>query len=178
MENRLTAEERAEYELIMELACFDPHTGKAYPTAKLGENVRRELDRAESMGQAWARWFIEDDRELGHQRRAKQWLGSRSLIQVSDDEQRLVTKRQRYSILRETSAGREWQPMLYEDMTWSDLEQLIASNQSQIYTGRLNLRTHQRLLALRDRHPGAATVGDALRAEGASIDDYLAEGAA
>ena len=42
---------------------------------------------------------------------------------------------------------------------------------------RTTVRTHKAILKLMDRHPGAATVRDALAAEGMTMDDYLASAA-
>lgn len=173
MDNRLEPEQREEYEIIMHAACFDPVTNKPYPTKELGWRVAAELDRADSMGKEWAAWFIEEDREVGHVKRAKRFRDQKYVVQVPDGE-RMATRAQIYSIPKVSGAGHiYYQPTLLQDMTHEELDALIAMDRQQLASARLNLRVHLRLKELMAEHPDAATVRDALAAIGTDIHKFL-----
>ena len=176
--NTMTPEDRAELEILMEAACLD-QLGKPFPSAELGQRLLDALQQADSMGKDWAAAIVEDAARAALVSRAKRWLKTRFVVHAEDGQDRLVTRAGVYSLRRQVGAEglAAFQPVLIEDMTAADVDQLVEMSREQLASTRLNLRTARKLKALMAAHPSALTVGQALVAAGESIADYLGRAA-
>lgn len=172
----MTADERAEYDALVERACFDP-LGKPYKTGEAADRLRLALDDAEQAHRPWAEWVRADALFAGLSSLATK-ARAQKRITTNDGASGKAPRQGINSLRRITPSGVvEWQPKLIDDMSRDEVAELLDLSVRRQKGNRTTVRTHKAILKLMDRHPGAATVRDALAAEGMTMDDYLASAA-
>lgn len=170
MRNILSREERAEYDALLHDAAYE--NGEMVATNLVAGRAHVLLVNAEKAGRAWAEIVL--DRALTQGLRAEV-SRYRKRINVTTETDLLGTRARTkvYSISESAPDGSTvWQPKLYEEMTLSDLDQLINGSEAQ-----LDAIQHNRLAAKRLRaalvQTGKPTVGQALIALGQSLEEAL-----
>lgn len=168
----LSPEEREEYDALLVEAGLDDN-GLPRESAEIGPRMHDLLMDAAQAGRAWAGWVIRDDAEDGHLRRFKGWLKQEKRHKVLYDGV-IVSRAAVRGITRKKDDGSTMHQLFeWRDMSWMDIEAQIAEASLRIRSERITISTARKLLALRDRAPGAATPAEAAKLLGLELDDYL-----
>lgn len=168
----LSAEERAEYDALVFEAGFD-HFGKRRPSHEIGDRFHELLLDAIQAKRTWAQWVMDEDARAGHIRRFKGWDRTRHPVRTRDGEK--VVRLSGVQALRRRDPETEamfWQDTSLEDMTIDDLDSVIEGMSSKMAPLMYNRETARSLRTL-VAECGTATVGEALRSVGLTMDEYL-----
>lgn len=169
----LSPEERAEYDDLLHQVGHDDY-GNVLPSSDIGPRMRSHLEDAIQAGRTWAAYMLEDCTEAGCLKAWKDWHKAQRKVQVFHNE-KLIPKTAAMSIKRRQSAtGKIYHQLTFwEAMGADDLRQLIADAHIRIEGEKVSIATAVRLLSAIDE-TGAATVGEAMRILGTTVDDFLA----
>jgi hypothetical protein len=170
--NMLSVEERAEYDATVFEAGFD-RAGKRRPSHEIGEHFHALLLDAIQAKRPWAQWVMDEDARAGHIRRFKAWDRTRQPVHTKDGER--IVRVSRVQAVRRRDPETEamfWQDTEYEDMGVADLDSVIAGMDGKIAPLLHNRETARSLRDLVEQ-TGAATVREALKRRGMSMDNYL-----
>jgi hypothetical protein len=172
--NRMTAEERAEYDQLMLEAGTDAD-GKPLPSHAIGPRVLKALsDAAHQAHRTWAMEVLNDIYVSGCLKRWKDWNRGRAVITVAG-ETYVTTKAAAMSVMKQAEGRQYFQLTFWEDMSRDELTQIIASSAGRIDSERTTIATARRLLKLLDRAPSARTVAQAADQLSIELDEYLGQ---
>lgn len=167
----MTPEERTEFESLMyEVGYRD---GELVPSAEIGSRLVDALTDASQAGRLWAQWLLDDYLEEGAREAWKHWHNQEKKTKVFVAG-KLVTKPAFRSVRLHTvdKPGGYWQPMMYEDMTATELRDLVRRSRAQVEAEQVNITTALKLLNAIEQ-TGAATVREAMASLGTHLDAYL-----
>lgn len=169
----LTSEEREEFDTLLYDAGYDPD-GKPFPSHLIGPRAVASLLAAVQAQREWAQWVLDDMTTSGALKRWRKWNKQRDVITVKGKSY-TVTKPAAIGVRRRDPAGKAYfQPVLWEDLTRDELEQIIARSAKQIDSERSTIATAKRLLKLMTRVPEANKVSEAAAAVGTTTEAFLA----
>lgn len=164
-----SADERAEYEALMSRVLAATETTRE--RVDLMEDLVTDAIQAHRF---WASDVERESRRAGYAARIKRHEKERETVLVSY-EGRLLSKPRVIGTTRRIDGHPVAVQGLIEVMTWDELEAKRADYLVQIRAYDVNIATIDRLLALRDLAPGAATPEEAATSIGTTVDEWLGE---
>ena len=159
-------EERAEYDELLDEVCAKNDTTGTRAAALIDG-----LDDAVQAHRPWALPVLKDLAYVGAQRAVKRHARRRAPSAITKSGRDKVVMAGR-KVTTETG-GSAYQQEQLTLFTREDLQAMATRAGQQIKAERDNIEWAKALLALMDKHPSAATVADALRAEGTTIEAWL-----
>lgn len=171
MTNILSPEEREEYDALLRDAAYEK--GRLVQSDLVASRAHALLIDAVKAGRSWAEIQLERALMDGIRGEVRRYV-KRVNTTTETDALGSRSRPKVYSVPQENAdGGVHWQPKLFEDMTLTDLDQVIKSSGAQIAA---NLHNKQAAIRLRDKiiATKAATVRDALAALGESLEEALA----
>ena len=165
----LSIEERDEFRSLMSEAL----DGSRQPDVSA---VARAMDAMEAADRAGRAWPDEVRRQAIHQllqSELKRIAKEESMVSV-DYNGRFVQKTARRGVVKRRIDGTTHrQQSLWTDMTWEEFEGWSAMNDAQIDGLMVNRHAATKLRTLHERFPESRTVGEALAAIGATLEEFL-----
>ena len=165
----LSIEERDEFRSLMSEAL----DGSRQPDISA---VARAMDAMEAADRAGRAWPDEVRRQAIHQllqSELKRIAKEESMVSV-DYNGRFVQKTARRGVVKRQIDGTTYrQQSLWTDMTWEEFEGWSAMNDAQIDGLMVNRHAAAKLRTLHERFPESRTVGEALAAIGATLEEFL-----
>jgi hypothetical protein len=167
---QLSPEERGEYAEMLDSAL----NGSRQADQPAIDRMESFMAQADRTGRDWPSLLYRYWQREGIRSALKAHAKSQSRALVAYNGN-LITKDTRRGVTRwNPTAGREvWQQVLFEDMTWEELDQYRKRNAEQIESLRINEVMAVKLDALRVLAPESVGVKDACEQLGTSIETVL-----
>ncbi len=164
-------EDRDEYEVACTEA-WDSAEGTRERGERFLELVREAADQAHRI---WARDLLTQFEEHGAQAELKRWRkATRKVVAVAHDG-RILSRPRVVGVQVQGESGASSVQMLWDYMTFEQIEQKIAEFLRQVSAYRDNIFVATLLLELRDLVPTAATPDEAAERLGTTVDAWLDE---
>lgn len=173
--NIMSAEERAEYDLLMYDAGYD-EDGKPRPSHEIADRVLQMLrEAADQTHKPWAELVLADILTVGARTQWRAWNREREVVTIAGksyvaDKPAVMGIRKKDEETRRTY----YQQTFWADMTREELAQIIDGSSKRIASERVTIAVARRLMRLLDQVPAAITASEAAEALGLQIDEYLA----
>lgn len=169
---RLSREERAEYDDLLYQAGFDDF-GNRRRREDIKERMHELLLDALQAGRQWAQYVLDDDVRAGHLARFKRWNRQREVVHTKNGDA-FVRRSAVMALRRKDPVTGEsfWQDAAWKDMDSEELIQVIVGCNTRIASERIGLDIARRLLGLLEE-TSAETVEEALNARHMSLDEFL-----
>jgi hypothetical protein len=169
----LSPEERPERDALMREAGIDPHTGKAYPTWEIKENMRRLLEDASQAGRYWAQCMIADALLIGFGRQWSAWRKEQNRVSANVNGKKVRAAGSQGIRQRSDDGGVTYQQMTFEEMLWPELYQFRDSEIIRRGSADINISIADKLIEMHALAPDSASPAEAAAAIGTTVGEWL-----
>lgn len=169
MNRTWSQQDRDEYET----ACSEAWDS-AESTRERSQHFLGVTEGAAQAQRPWASSLLDDFMETGAAAELKRWRKRTQRVVAVAFDGRLLNRPRVVGVVRLAEDGaRVSDQMLYDFLTWEQIEEVRTGHLRQISAYRDNVYIESLLLELRDLAPGTATPDEAARSLGTTVDAWL-----
>lgn len=173
----LSAEERAEVELLVIQSYIDQETGETRTTRDAKTAFIEAFDSARQAGRSWAAFMADEWVEVGAGTFAANLWKRRDAFTTAVTGEQRVRSLNRGKTRRDADGRTEYVQESLLSWSHEDLAEAIVAEAAREKEARINLETYAALIRLL-KQTGAETVEEGLTETGQTLDEYLAAVAA
>lgn len=170
----LSPDERPEHDALMLQAGYDPHTGKAYPTWQIKENLDQLTRDAVQAGRRSFEYIREDATRDGLLAHWNAWNRERNSIRARVNNQEVRASGSRGTVQRDDDGRAVHQRLTWIQMSWEEVLEQGQGAATRIAAEQITRSIVAKLTELRDRVPDSTGPADAAERMGTTVEAWLA----